>query len=169
MEIQVLSNIDKLKANCDAVNPDLYAYIKDFAVHFRAGGFNFGDIPKAIYHDTPIILIIPIAAFLASLATSIYSLIRSKKRGDMNNASSMASMGCMMLFMPFMSLWLAWQFPVGIGIYWAVNSLLGFVQMFILDILYKPDDVIAKVMVEETNIRREKEVNSKNKAAGISE
>ena len=60
--------------------------------------------------------------------------------------------------MPFMSLWLSWSFPVGIGIYWAVNSVLSFIQMIVLDKLYTPEKVIAQVLVDETNVRRSKEL-----------
>ena len=115
-------------------------------------------MPKQFIADggTKAVLIIPILAFAAAMISSIYSLIRTKRMND-SNAANMASMGCMMLFMPFFSLWLAYQFPVGIGIYWAVNSLLGFLQMLVLDLIYKPDKVIARNMVEETILRKSKE------------
>ena len=67
----------------------------------------------------------------------------------------------MLIFMPFMSLWLAFQFPVGIGVYWAANSLLGLIQMIILNKVYEPKRVIAKMMVDETNVRRSKEESVK--------
>lgn len=157
MEIPILNHLDELKADLGDEFPDsAYAVLTDFAAHFKAGAFNFGDIPGQMWHDQKSIVIIPILAFAAAMLTSIYSLIRARRMGS--DTSSMMSMGCMMLFMPFMSLWLSWSFPVGIGIYWAVNSLLGFIQMIALDKLYTPEKVIAEVLVDETNVRRSKEL-----------
>lgn len=159
MEIPILNHLDELKADLGDKFPDTaYNVLVDFAAHFKAGPFNFGDIPGQMWHDQKAIIIIPILAFAASMATSIYSLIRSRRLGN-TDMSSMMTMGCMMMFMPFMSLWLSWSFPVGIGIYWAVNSLLGIIQMVFLDKFYTPDKVVAQVLVDETNDRRAKELN----------
>lgn len=157
MEIPILNHIDELKADLGDKFPDTaYNVLTDFAAHFRAGPFNFGDIPGQVWHDQKMIIIIPVLAFAAAMLTSIYSLIRSRRmNADMSN---MATMGCMLMFMPFMSLWLSWSFPVGIGIYWAVNSVLSFIQMIVLDKLYTPEKVIAQVLVDETNDRRSKEL-----------
>ena len=157
MEIPILNHIDELKADLGDKFPDTaYNVLTDFAAHFRAGPFNFGDIPGQVWHDQKMIIIIPVLAFAAAMLTSIYSLIRSRRmNADMSN---MATMGCMLMFMPFMSLWLSWSFPVGIGIYWAVNSVLSFIQMIVLDKLYTPEKVIAQVLVDETNVRRSKEL-----------
>lgn len=161
MENTVISRIDELKETCLSLSDGskIFDVIHDFSEHFQAFGFSFGAVPKETMADNRLVLIIPIAAFVAAMASSIYSLIRTKRMQD--STSNMASMGCMMLFMPFFSLWLAWQFPVGIGIYWAVNSLLGVLQMILLDVIYKPDKVIAKIMVEETILRRNKELSEK--------
>ena len=164
MEIPVLNYLPELKEKLGDKFPDAdYATLTDFANHFKAGHFNFGDIPSQVWHDQRAIVIIPILAFAAAMATSIYSLIRSRRMGQ-SDMTSMATMGCMLMFMPFMSLWLSWSFPVGIGIYWAVNSFLGFVQMIALDKLYTPDKVIGQVLVDETNVRRSKELVVKKAA-----
>lgn len=160
LEIAVLQNVDKLHDILPNINQNVFATISDFAAHFKAFGYNFGTIPKDVWRNDKMIIIVPIVAFASSMLTSIYSLIRAKKMDE--SKANMASMGCMMLFMPLMSLWLAWQFPVGIGIYWAVNGLLGFVQMVVLNMIYTPEKVIAKMMLDETITRREKEVSFKN-------
>lgn len=156
-EITVLNHLPELeKAGVD-VNEGVFPYLDNFASHFHVMGFNFGDIPRQVMGDNKLIVLIPIASFLFAMLTSIYSLIRMRRQGDQTQ-QSMASMGCMMLFMPLMSLWLAFEFPVGIGVYWAFNSLLGFLQMILLDLIYTPQKVIAEIMVDETNVRRSKEV-----------
>ncbi len=160
LENTVISKIESLKDVCLSLTNGqaVYNTISDFNSHFHIGSFNFGDIPRDVIaaNGTKAVWIIPILAFAAAMISSIYSLIRTKRMND-SNAANMASMGCMMLFMPFFSMWLAYQFPIGIGIYWAVNSFLGFLQMIALDLIYKPDKVIARSMVEETVLRKRKE------------
>ena len=157
MEIPILNHLDELKADLGDKFPDkAYIVLQDFSAHFKAGHFNFGDIPGQMWHDQKAIIIIPILAFAAAMLSSIYSLVRARRMGS--DTTNMMTMGCMMLFMPFMSLWLSWSFPVGIGIYWAVNSLLSALQMILLDKFYTPEKVIAEVLVDETNVRRSKEL-----------
>ena len=150
----VISNIDTLKVN--GVDSSVIEQISNFNQHFNVAMFSFGDIPKELFSTNKGIILIPLLAFVCAMASSIYSLVRMKKQQD-QNTQSIASMGCMLLFMPFFSLWLAYQFPVGIGIYWAVNSLLGVLQMILLDKIYTPDKVIAKIMVDESTERKDKE------------
>jgi len=168
LEIQVITHADDLKSTMTGISSNLYSVISEFSDHFTAMGFNFGDIPAYVKDTNKSVLIIPVVAFLAAMLSSIYSLIHTKKMPG-SNQQTMMSMGCMMLFMPLMSLWLAYQFPVGIGIYWAVNSLLGAIQMVLLDVFYPPNKVIAEVMIDETIVRREKEVVSKNAAQALAE
>ena len=68
MEIPILNHLDELKADLgDKFPNDAYAVLTDFADHFRAGPFNFGDIPGQVWHDQKMIIIIPILAFAAAM------------------------------------------------------------------------------------------------------
>lgn len=156
-EITVLKYVPQLQQAHTGVNPKVFPVLQDFAQHFNAVGFNFGDIPRQLMHTEHLIVLIPILSFVFAMLSSIYSMVRMRKMNDQSQ-SSMMSMGCMMLFMPLISLWLAFEFPVGIGVYWAFNSLLGLIQMIILDRVYTPEKVIAEIMVDETNVRRQKEL-----------
>ena len=68
-----------------------------------------------------------------------------------------ASMGCMMLFMPLFSLYLTFQFPAGIGLYWIASNVFSFILMIVTGIIYSPSKLIARDMVDETVRRRSKE------------
>lgn len=156
-EITVLKYVGQLQNMHTGVNPKVFPVLNDFAQHFNAVGFNFGDIPKQLMHTEHLIVLVPILSFVFAMLSSIYSMVRMRRMNDQSQ-SSMMSMGCMMLFMPLISLWLAFEFPVGIGVYWAFNSLLSLIQMIILDRVYTPEKVIAEIMVDETNVRRQKEL-----------
>lgn len=156
-EINVLSHVDELRAALPDIPSEVFDKIQNF--NFTAFGFDLGSIPQNIWKATPAILIVPVAAFLAALIQSIYTMIMQKKSNpDMANNMSM---GCMFMMMSLMSLWLTFQFPIGIGIYWAVNSILGFIQTIVLNKIYEPKKVIAKAMVEETKVRKSKEKSIK--------
>ncbi len=162
-EISVLSNIDKLKEALPNLKASVWTSLQDF--EFTAFGLNLGDTPSQ-HGWGSVYALVPIAAFLAALASSIYSFIRTRQQTP--DASSNATMGCMLLFMPFWSLWLAYAFPIGIGVYWALNSLLSLVQMVIINKIYEPKRVIAKMMIDESIERRAKEANVKENISLLS-
>ena len=71
------------------------------------------------------------------------------------------SMGCMTYGMPLMSVWFAFQFPAGIGVYWIFQNILSAIQTVILHKVYRKEKVMAKELVIETIKRRSKENNTK--------
>ena len=150
LEMSVLSNVDKLEAVVKDVPAEVFEQIRNF--DFTAFGYDLGAVPIEVKGSY---IVVPIVAFLGAMLNSIYSFVKSKKTNP--EAANNPTMGCMLLFMPFMSLWLAFQFPVGIGVYWILNSVLGFLQIVILNHVYEPKKVISRMMVEETNVRRSKE------------
>ncbi len=138
---------------------------------FRIFGIDLGLIPNDVYKsmglnkETIFILAIPVLSGIASLLTSLLSQIRQKKTNpDMQNQQMM---GCMMLMMPIWSVYLCWNFPVGMGMYWILSSLIAFFQTLIIGHFYSPRKVLAKAMVEETVNRRayeKMELTAKEKA-----
>ncbi len=125
---------------------------------FRIFGIDLGLIPNDVYKsmgiskETIFILAIPVLSGIASLLTSLLTQIRQKKTNpDMQNQQMM---GCMMLMMPLWSVYLCWNFPVGMGMYWILSSLIAFFQTLIIGHFYAPRKVLAKAMVEETVNRR---------------
>jgi len=67
--------------------------------------------------------------------------------------------------MPLFSVYLGFQFPVGIGIYWIASNVFAFAQTVIMSFTHNPKKLIAKLMVDETVERRSKEANLKLVAA----
>ncbi|MDR0314555.1 MAG: YidC/Oxa1 family membrane protein insertase, partial [Oscillospiraceae bacterium] len=148
-EIEALSKVDKIQQALPQVDSKIFESMRDF--DFTILGLPLGSYPR----DKTVYMAVPVAAFLSAMIMAIYTFFKQKKRNT--EAANNMTMGCMMLFTPLLSLWLAYTFPIGIGIYWALNSLLSFVQMLILDYTHKPEKVIARQMVKETAQRRSKE------------
>jgi YidC/Oxa1 family membrane protein insertase len=162
-EIAILDNVDKLAKKFPQVDDSVFQKIRDF--DFTAFGYSLAASPKtAMNNGAKLAVLVPVFAFAAALASALYSYYRSKKLNIGGDKSSMATMGCMTVFMPLMSLWMAMQFPAGIGIYWGVNSLLSFLRTWLLDHTHSPNKVIAKVMVDESIERRNHEALVKQTA-----
>lgn len=155
-EILVLSHIDDLQKMNPTISSDIFDKMRDF--DFTAFGLDMAISPQQAYAaGNKYYIFVALASFLTAFLSALYSYLRQKKLNVGGDQSANASLGCMTIFMPLMSLWLAYQFPVGIGIYWALNSLLSFVQTLALNKIYSPGKVIAKIMVEETVQRRNRE------------
>lgn len=159
LEPVVISNLEKIlesKPEFLTTYANEIALIRDF--DFRIFGIDLGSIPSTIYSEmgitkeTIFILAIPVLSGLASLLTSVLSQVRQKKANP--NMENQQMMGCMMFMMPVWSVVLCWSFPVGMGMYWILSSLIAFFQTLIIGHFYAPRKVLAKVMVEETINRR---------------
>ena len=77
------------------------------------------------------------------------------------------TMKTMMLISPLMSLYIAFQVPAGVGIYWIISNLLMLLQSVVLNKFYNPKEMAAKAR-QEAEERREKErqerIEAKKKA-----
>ena len=61
--------------------------------------------------------------------------------------NQMAMQGCMkwmMFILPLFSAWIAYTVPAAVGFYWIINTVLQFLQTWVLNIFYNADTMIAK-------------------------
>ncbi len=65
-------------------------------------------------------------------------------------SAAMGSMKTMLYMMPLMSIWIGFQMPAGMSIYWITQAVVGVVQEFFLTRHFK------KVYVKEDELRRER-------------
>ena len=61
------------------------------------------------------------------------------------------------MIMPIMSIWFAFLFPSGIGVYWIASNVFSTIQSFVLKKVISPQKNIAKLMIKETVERRSRE------------
>lgn len=157
MELYALQNWDKIDTASIAGLSDYIPKIELFMQRFTFLGLDLAQNPD--FKTFSVYWAIPIISGIIALAMSIYSLIRQKKTNP--EMAKNPSMGCMMLFTPAMQIYFAFLFPISVGIYIIMSTAISFIQMVILNHLYSPQKVLAKVMVEETIYRRSKEENTK--------
>lgn len=131
---------------------------------FRFLGMSLGEKPDfgalaAKNYAALALWLVPISSFLASFATSIFTFLKQRQTNP--EAAKNPAMGCMTFVMPVFSLVIAFQFPVGIGMYWTAGSLFALVQTIVFSFTHSPKKLVAKLMVEDTIARRSKEQNTK--------
>lgn len=157
-----LSLIKIIRANPDKVEEvltakqfakikDDYNYVIDIDkkadINFTLFGINLLDKPDFsfnIFNDWESIWLLPIAAFLAQMLTSIVSMRINKHINP--DAPSMAGM---MLTMPLISLFIGFSFPGGVCFYWICSSLVGGAIQSAIQLLYGPHKLLARERVKE--------------------
>ncbi len=119
---------------------------------------NFGAL-KARDYSAMLLWLVPISSFAASMATSVFTFLRQKQTNP--EMAKNPATGCMSFGMPLFSLYIAFQFPVGIGVYWTASGLFSLIQTIVFSRTHSPQKVMARLMVEDTIERRSREENLK--------
>lgn len=109
---------------------------------------NFSKVGK----EQLLLWLIPFGSFLAAMFSSIISLVQQKKVNP-----SAPNMAGMMLTMPLMSLFIAFNAPAGLGLYWAFSSIIGGLIQAAVQEFYGPYKMIAKEQKKQILNAYEKE------------
>lgn len=120
---------------------------KQANINFNLFGIDLIDKPEFswdIFNSWEPIWLLPIAAFLAQMLTSIVSMRINKHINP--DAPSMAGM---MLTMPLISLFIGFSFPGGVCFYWICSSLIGGAIQSAIQILYGPHKLLARDRAKE--------------------
>ncbi len=162
VELYVMKLV-KLHPEQFSENPDFVEKVSGFK-NTLFGFIDLGDIPTMhpeVWDKAAIGLVgIAVASGLFQLLMSVYSMVRQKKTGAGAGANpAMGSMNIMLLMFPVMSVVIAMSCPAGLGFYWAISALVGFVQQIILNRIYTPEYVA-------TLVEKDKEKKKNKKKSG---
>ncbi len=166
LQLRIIQHFDQFKSlfgtGKGKIDIKWYDTIHDFAVNFKFLGLDLGTTPREgfLATDNWAYYLIPVMAGVASMATSLYTFMRQRKTNPAQQQNFIMMM-MMTLGMPIFSAVLAMSFPVGIGYYWIVSSLVAFIQILVLGYTHPPQKMLAKSMVEETIERRSRENSRK--------
>ncbi len=155
IELSVINHADKVIASLPNLGADVAEKLQNFDFTFL--GINMAQTPE--FKVLNILWLIPVLSGVTSLMTSALSYFRQRKTNP--EMSKNPAMGCMSFGMPLFSVYIAFQFPAGIGIYWTMSNLFMFFQTLVIGHTHSPQKVLAKVMVEETIEHRSMENNLK--------
>ena len=122
-------------------------------------GINLGDTPSFALN---LLLLIPIMSFASNMLMTFLSARNMDTAGN----PGMGGMKATLYMMPFLSAWICFSVPAGVGLYWTVSSLLSIVQMLVLNKVYNPKEMAAKAKAEsERRLAEEKEAKAKAREA----
>ncbi|MGN0643211.1 MAG: YidC/Oxa1 family membrane protein insertase [Huintestinicola sp.] len=140
--------------------PDLVEKVTAFNNHLF-GFINLGSIPNSVFAEGTVwnassigLLLIPILSGVIQLVLTFYQTAKQKKLNP-EAAQQMASMNLMLYAMPIFSVWIAFSYPAGIGFYWVMSSIVGFIQSVILHKVYTPE-YVAKLIEKDKEKRKRK-------------
>ncbi len=102
-------------------------------------------------------VLIPISSFLFQLILTFISQ-RYQKKNNPAAASTGMGMNLMLYIMPLFSFYIAFRFPVGLGLYWTLSSFYSLIQTVVLNKIYTPEKVEAMA---------EKDAKKKKKKKGF--
>ncbi|MBR4868193.1 MAG: YidC/Oxa1 family membrane protein insertase [Clostridia bacterium] len=150
-ELDIINHVGDLAAK-DASFSTLATQVRD--LNFNFFGINLTETPDFTLNlaKAEWIWIIPLLSFATAMLSSIVSLHMQKKTNP-----QAASMGGMMLLMPLMSLWIAFQVPGAVGFYWACSNLVNMVVQFFMNKYYGPYTVAAREAAKTVAARKKKE------------
>lgn len=158
IELLVLSKFDQVKQIVgDAVSPEVMGRIAAYRSGMVIGSFDLTQIPKW----NEIMVIVPIISGLTSFGSSLYTM-RVQKINNPSMAEQNKMMNMTMMFMPLFSVFIAFQVPAAVGVYWALSNVISVVQQIVLNAVYSPRKVTARNMIEGTIQRRSHEVHIKS-------
>ena len=150
----------QIEAAQKAASPEFFSKATQITSKFKALDFNFLGLnlsatPKLGYLD--FLWLLPV---LAALLTYFSSKIMQPPAQDSKQEGQKATK-YMMYFFPVMILYLGFQVPTGLSLYWVVNSLLQILQFYFLDSKYKGKvaDEVVKEMETKRIERRNKKKN----------
>ncbi|MCD7742116.1 MAG: YidC/Oxa1 family membrane protein insertase [Ruminococcus sp.] len=135
------------------LSEDVQEAIKDFDYTFF--GMELGKIPTT--KDATVV--IPFISFALQLTTMIISQIFTRRRNPEQKMNG--TMMIMMFGMPLISLWIGFEFPCALGIYWIYSSAYSVFQTIFLNVRYSPARMEAIIAKEEASGKAAKKKKKK--------
>ena len=139
----------------DTVPADIIQEIQAFVDGNRFNFFGLSLGVKPEFKEFNRYWAIPILSGLTSLIQAVITQIQQKKVNP--SAAKAPGSGCMMIFMPLMSVYFAFLFPCGIGVYWITSNIFAMLQTVVLKKFSSPQKNIAVLMLKESVERRSRE------------
>ncbi len=155
----IISSVQANPEAYSAMGADFINAVQSFNLNFL--GINLGETPS---FGMNVLMLIPILSGVTAFAVSWISM---KINPAAMEGPGAGTMKVMMFVSPLMSLYIAFQVPAGVGMYWILSNLFMMGQTLILNKFYNPREMAEKAK-REAEERREKErlerIEAKKKA-----
>ena len=100
-----------------------------------------------------LLVLVPVLSFVFQLLMTFVSQYFTKKNNPAA-ANAMGGMKIMLYIMPIFSLIITFNFPVGLGIYWVMSSIVGLGQTVFLNMVYTPEHVEELIKKEDAKKKK---------------
>ncbi|MBE6550973.1 MAG: YidC/Oxa1 family membrane protein insertase [Ruminococcaceae bacterium] len=156
-EISIISKIKEAPEAFSALMTEIGVALEDVP-NLGLFGMDLGETPTFHPVSSWLLILIPVISLVSSFLSSVLTKKFSYQPPSTQQTDS--SMKVMQYAMPFMSLYIAFNVPAAVGLYWIYQNLLSPLQQFILSKMYK-----IPVITEEEIKAAEKLYTKSEKAA----
>jgi len=144
----IISAVQENPSAFAELGSDVVAQIQGLDLNFL--GINLGATPTWAFN---LLLLIPVLSFASSMLMTVIST-RNMNTGDNPSAGGMMAT---LYMMPFLSAWICFSVPAGVGMYWTVSNILSIFQSLVLNKFYNPKEMAEKARIEsEKRLEAEK-------------
>lgn len=135
----------------DILQENIRKEAQDFKYEFF--GIYLGKIPS--YKNIDATTFIPVFCFIFQILISVVSQHYSKKNNPAMQNMGGCGMNGMIYGMSLISLVIGFSYPAGLGLYWCFSSVVGLIQVVVLNKIYTPE-YIAKLIEKDAAKQKKK-------------
>ena len=122
-------------------------FFTEYGVTDKLFNMDFLGVNLGMKIYVPLLIVAILSAVISFFMNRISMKINQPDQGDQKNPAS----GCMAVYMPLISLWFAFRFPVGMSIYWITSNVCStMLSILILRIMKNREEQKAAAAVVET-------------------
>ena len=158
-EMSVIRAVSLDPGAFSSIGGDFVSQIQNF--DFTFFGLDLGFTPTFALN---VFLLIPI---LSGISSFLMSWLSMKNNAMPNDGASAGMNRSMMIMMPLMSVWIAFQVPAGVGIYWLLSNVIMLVQQYVLGRVYNPREMAEKAKAEleaQREAERQEKIEARREA-----
>lgn len=160
------ANFEKLMG--DQSGEDVYNQITEMSAQFAIMDTEYSMLQQPWTEggmkDINWLWIIPLISGLTSFFVSYISMQYNKRSMPKDAPGQGLTSGCMMVYMPAISLFIAFKVPGAVGLYWIFSNLLSMVQTVVMNKIYDPAKARAQAEAEYLERKRRKAEDRKRLA-----
>lgn len=160
------ANFEKLMG--DQTGEDVYNQINEMSEQFTIMDTEYSMLQQPWNEDgmkgINWLWIIPLISGLTAFLVSYISMQFNKRSMPKDAPGQGFTNGCMMIYMPAISLFIAFKVPGAVGLYWIFSNLLSMVQTVIINKIYDPAKARAEAEAEYLERKRRKAEDRKRLA-----
>lgn len=146
-EISIISAVHENPQAFSKLGSDVVEKIQSIDLNFL--GINLGAQPSLAFN---ILLIIPI---LSGATAFLMSMVSMKMASSPQAQQATGATKGMMYFMPLLSLFFAFGFPAGVGLYWIASNVFSIAQTYLLNKMLDPKKAAEEAARVEAQMKEE--------------